>query len=113
MKSPLFLKELKSLPGKLLQFCLAKGLVFIQGKLLQKMEDFDMLYREYHSTFIAKTRNGIVRSWFELYRRYKKDHLIMINTFGVDSRKVLAETHLSGGGLDNQMFNSQGPSMGP
>eukprot|EP00392_Amoebophrya_sp_AT5.2_P010780 g10847.t1 len=87
---------------RLLEYCLTKGSVRIYGKIMQQLSDFELLYQEY--TFLLKrTKKGIVRSWFELYRKYGKKNLIMINTFGVDSRKVIHETVQSE--ADVQMYS--------
>ncbi|CAD7960797.1 unnamed protein product [Amoebophrya sp. A25] len=86
---------------RLLEYCLVKGQVRIYGKLMSKIGDFDLMYFEYQS-MLERTKGGIVRSWFELYRKYAARNLIMINTFGVDSRKVIHETVQSES--DVQMF---------
>ncbi|CAD7964882.1 unnamed protein product [Amoebophrya sp. A120] len=88
---------------KLLQYCLLKGNIKIYGKTMTKIEDFDLLYHEY-ALLLKRTKGGIVRSWFELYRKYHENSLIMINTFGVDSRKVIHET-VTESESDVQMFS--------
>lgn len=42
------------------------------------------------------SRRGVVRSWFELHRQFKEKHCIMLNTFGVDSVRVLEATLADG-----------------
>merc|ERR1719428_255457 len=56
------------------------------------LEDFDRIYRSYLDMMNRTVRKGVVRSWFELYRQFKNDHLLMLNTFGVESRRLILET---------------------
>eukprot|EP00451_Oxyrrhis_marina_P019847 CAMPEP_0204342744 /NCGR_PEP_ID=MMETSP0469-20131031/24368_1 /ASSEMBLY_ACC=CAM_ASM_000384 /TAXON_ID=2969 /ORGANISM="Oxyrrhis marina" /LENGTH=236 /DNA_ID=CAMNT_0051327719 /DNA_START=41 /DNA_END=748 /DNA_ORIENTATION=- len=55
-------------------------------------EDFRRLFCTFESKLVRTVRKGIVRSWFELYRKYRKEHLIMLNTFGVECRRLILET---------------------
>ena len=120
--------------GRLLDYLVEREAdVRIYGKRVRDTSDFEAMCREYTNTLAQKTRNGVVRSWFELYRRHggevvsrqedplgsrlTKSHvvdllknpsattprsptvdsstgcaLLMLHTFGVDSRLVLDET---------------------
>merc|ERR1712124_214987 len=70
---------------------MAVGKIFSSGRSME-MEDFQRLYKEYFAQMAKTVKKGVVRSWYELYRQLKDEHVVMLNTFGVDSRRVIAET---------------------
>eukprot|EP00397_Hematodinium_sp_SG-2012_P051284 GEMP01060009.1.p1 GENE.GEMP01060009.1~~GEMP01060009.1.p1 ORF type:complete len:370 (+),score=51.18 GEMP01060009.1:212-1321(+) len=54
---------------------------------------FRKMYKEYVGAMEnAVSKTGIVESWYSLCEELRRDHLIMLNTFGVDSRFVLRHT---------------------
>lgn len=57
-----------------------------------KAEDFERLYHDFGEMLARTVNKGVVRAWFELHRQYKDKHLIMLNTYGVDSLRVLELT---------------------
>eukprot|EP00746_Dinoflagellata_sp_MGD_P009917 gnl/MRDRNA2_/MRDRNA2_120324_c0_seq1.p1 gnl/MRDRNA2_/MRDRNA2_120324_c0~~gnl/MRDRNA2_/MRDRNA2_120324_c0_seq1.p1 ORF type:complete len:1026 (-),score=208.12 gnl/MRDRNA2_/MRDRNA2_120324_c0_seq1:221-3259(-) len=76
---------------KVLQEVMQYGQVNCSGRSID-VEDFLRLYRMYSDMMSRTVRKGVVRSWFELYRQFKDDHLLMLNTFGVESRRLILET---------------------
>merc|ERR1719420_183932 len=68
-----------------------KGTISVGGRIM-KVPDFERLYEVYSSLITRTVKGGIVKSWFELVRKYKDNHLLMLSTFGVDSRKLILET---------------------
>eukprot|EP00397_Hematodinium_sp_SG-2012_P000013 GEMP01000013.1.p1 GENE.GEMP01000013.1~~GEMP01000013.1.p1 ORF type:complete len:4104 (+),score=709.09 GEMP01000013.1:293-12604(+) len=76
-----FLREIESIKGISLRF---------QGKNVLP-EGFHQIHLD-HMKQLNLTWRGICRSWLELVREYRERCLIMLNTFGVDSRKVLRVT---------------------
>lgn len=68
-----------------------QGQIMCNGRSID-LDDFERLYRSYSEMMGRKVRKAIVRSWFELYRQFKDEHLLMLNTFGVESRRLILET---------------------
>lgn len=68
-----------------------KGTV-LYGERSIEVTDFEKIFEEYSRLLSATVKDGIVKSWFELVKKYKNDHLLMLNTFGVDSRMLILET---------------------
>jgi len=53
-------------------------------------EDFVSLYHDYLQMIAGSVdSNGLTRSWFRCCESLKAQHSIMLNSFGVDTRKVV------------------------
>jgi hypothetical protein len=53
-------------------------------------EDFVSLYRDYLQTIAGSLdSNGLTQSWFRCCESLKMQHSVMLNSFGVDTRKVV------------------------
>jgi len=57
------------------------------------LEDFVNMFEEYKGSISAGIdANGITRSWFRCFDALGGEHALMLNSFGVDTRKVLLAT---------------------
>jgi len=57
------------------------------------VEEFVRMFEEYKVTISAGIdKNGITRSWFRCFEALGGEHALMLNSFGVDTRKVLLAT---------------------
>merc|ERR1712014_530270 len=57
------------------------------------LEEFCSMFEEYRATISAGIdSNGITKSWFRCFDALSRDHVLMLNSFGVDTRKVLLAT---------------------
>jgi hypothetical protein len=64
-----------------------------EGKPPWTMETFQKEYEYYLVALAGGTDDdGIARSWFKCVEDMAKDHCIMINSFGVDTRKLLVKS---------------------
>merc|ERR1719356_625826 len=58
-----------------------------------RVEDFVDMFEEYRGTISnGIDSNGITQSWFRCYDALKDEHALMLNSFGVDTRKVILAT---------------------
>merc|ERR1712217_472798 len=56
-------------------------------------EDFVGMFKEYLATVSGGIdRDGIANSWFRCFESLKNDHAVVLNSFGVDTRKVIKAT---------------------
>ncbi len=54
------------------------------------LESFSQMYKEYLSMLGGYgTEDGIMKSWFHMWQHLGPGYSMIMNTFGVDSRKVL------------------------
>jgi len=57
------------------------------------LEDFNTIFNEYLvSLEKTPTVNGIARSWFKVFENIKTEHSVVLNSFGVDTLKVVKST---------------------
>jgi hypothetical protein len=57
------------------------------------LEEFCSMFEEYRATISAGIdSNGITKSWFRCFDALRSEHVLMLNSFGVDTRKVLLAT---------------------
>jgi len=57
------------------------------------VEDFFSMFEQYKGTINAGIdANGITQSWFRCFDALSGEHALMLNSFGVDTRKVLLAT---------------------
>jgi len=57
------------------------------------VEDFISMFDSYRGTIVGGIDgNGITQSWFRCFDALSKEHALMLNSFGVDTRKVLLAT---------------------
>jgi hypothetical protein len=57
------------------------------------VDDFLRMFGEYMGTVSdGIDADGITSSWFSLYKSLKEDHAVVLNSFGVDTRKVIKAT---------------------
>eukprot|EP00415_Alexandrium_ostenfeldii_P003953 UN3953 len=57
------------------------------------LEAFQDLFQEYLVSLQAvTTKDGIANSWFRVFEGLKGQHTIVLNSFGVDTRKVVLAT---------------------
>merc|ERR1712087_1032160 len=57
------------------------------------LEEFCSMFEEYRATISAGIdSNGITKSWFRCFDALSREHVLMLNSFGVDTRKVLLAT---------------------
>merc|ERR1712150_277079 len=74
----------------------AYGLLY--GDRPMTVDDFEARYSHYIALIERSLQSGgIIRSWFELVGQHTGRDLLMLNTYGIDSRKVVAES-ISGNG---------------
>jgi len=59
------------------------------------LEEFCSMFEGYKATISAGIdSNGITKSWFRCFDALSREHVLMLNSFGVDTRKVLLATTL-------------------
>merc|ERR1712222_120235 len=57
------------------------------------VEEFISMFKEYRGTISGGIDgNGITQSWFHCFDALSKEHALMLNSFGVDTRKVILAT---------------------
>merc|ERR1712151_1080262 len=57
------------------------------------VEEFVSMFEEYRGTISGGVDgNGITQSWFRCFDALSKEHALMLNSFGVDTRKVILAT---------------------
>jgi hypothetical protein len=57
------------------------------------VDDFVGMFNEYRGTISGGIdSNGITQSWFRCFDALSKEHALMLNSFGVDTRKVILAT---------------------
>jgi len=57
------------------------------------VDDFIGMFNEYMGTISGGIdSNGITRSWFRCFDALSREHALMLNSFGVDTRKVILAT---------------------
>merc|ERR1712228_762298 len=57
------------------------------------VEEFISMFEEYRGTISAGIDSiGITQSWFRCFDALSREHVLMLNSFGVDTRKVLLAT---------------------
>lgn len=57
------------------------------------LEDFYIMFEDYYVALQNDIdEHGIVNSWYNMYERVRADHVVVLNSFGVDTRKVLKAT---------------------
>merc|ERR1711920_325456 len=58
------------------------------------VEEFVSMFEEYRATISSGIDgNGITKSWFHCFDALNGEHALMLNSFGVDTRKVLLATN--------------------
>jgi hypothetical protein len=63
------------------------------GETTLSVEDFVNMFKEYLATVSGGVdRDGIASSWFRCFDALKNDHAVVLNSFGVDTRKVIKAT---------------------
>jgi hypothetical protein len=64
-----------------------------KGKPAWTLETFMKEYNHYLVALVGGTDDeGITKSWYKLVKALQDDHCIMVNSFGVDTRKLLLKT---------------------
>jgi len=57
------------------------------------METYERMFEEYLAVVEGGvSADGITKSWFALFEAMKTEHMMMLNSFGVDTRKVVRAT---------------------
>merc|ERR1712217_275033 len=75
------------------QLCTAADVRWADKEGLLSVEDFVKLFKEYLVTVSGGIdSDGITKSWFRCFESLKDDHAVVLNSFGVDTRKVSKAT---------------------